>query len=160
MVRRAEAGPEPSAEPSAKPASGGFTLIEVMVVLLLVSLLAVAAVPFTADWIDSADVRQASGQLEQAIRMAKARALRNAAEALGNDPAARLRHEAGANELRVCQALSGACTATWWQASLPSGVTLSPEGLEVLFNNRGQSSAGAVSYTLAKGDEQALGQIH
>lgn len=152
MVRRAE--------PSAKRGSGGFTLIEVMIVLLLVSLLAVAAAPFTATWIASADVQQASGQLEQAVRLTKARALRNAVEAIDNATAARLFHDQASNEVRVCQALTGDCTAVWWQATLPNGVTLTIPGSEVRFSNRGRPAAGAVSYTLAKGDEQALGQIH
>ena len=150
-------------------AQAGFTLIEVMIVLLLIGLLSVTAVPFTSAWVTSAHVQQASGQVEQAVRLTKARALRNAVKALNNPanaaldkPAARLFYDQPSNQVRVCQTLSGDCTAVWWQTTLPSGVALSFPGhgsTEVEFNNRGRPIVGAVSYTLAKGDEELPGQV-
>lgn len=132
--------------------------------LLLISLLAAAAVPFTAAWINSADVHQATSQLEQAVRLAKARALRNAVEALDNQPAARLFHDPSSNQVRVCQnqLLNTDCTAVWWQTTLPNGVSLAFDAgaTQLAFNNRGTATTGAVSYTLGKGNEELLGQVH
>lgn len=55
----------------------GFTLIELMVVVLIAGLLMLAAAPFTRAWTDSAKITETKGILRQAVSRAKAAALRN-----------------------------------------------------------------------------------
>jgi prepilin-type N-terminal cleavage/methylation domain-containing protein len=55
----------------------GFTLIELMIVILIAGLLMLVAAPFTRAWTASAKITEAQGVLNQAVSRAKAVALRN-----------------------------------------------------------------------------------
>ena len=55
----------------------GFTLIELMIVVLIAGLLMLVAAPFTSQWSDRAKITEAQGVLNQAVSRAKAAALRN-----------------------------------------------------------------------------------
>lgn len=57
----------------------GFTLIELMIVVLIVGLMLLVASPFTGAWSDSARLTEAKGVWTEAIGRAKAAALRNPA---------------------------------------------------------------------------------
>lgn len=66
------------------------TLIELMIVVLLIGLLALAAAPFTNAWVQGADVSKTLAMLEQAVGSAKATALRNKAAVQGDAAASAL----------------------------------------------------------------------
>ena len=127
----------------------GLSLIELAIVLLIVGLLAMAATPLTSSWGAGSDLHAASGQLNQAFGHARAVALRNEGGAVGDDPAARIVHDAASRQLRVCRLPSGPCTDPLWRSTLPSGVALTGT-FPILLNNRGQLAA-PVSVQLAKG---------
>lgn len=138
----------------------GFTLIELVIVLLIIGLLALMGTPLTSSWGANADVHSAIGQLDRAFAHARAAALRNEAGATGDDPAARILFNEQSHELRVCRLPTGDCEAVLWRGGLPSGVemNLSAGAFPVELNNRGQSSARVV-VQLAKGgvtDEHVL----
>lgn len=64
----------------------GVTLVELMIVILIIGLIAVAASPFTSAWVKDARVAEGAATLEQAIGKAKAAALRNTALIKGDNP--------------------------------------------------------------------------
>jgi prepilin-type N-terminal cleavage/methylation domain-containing protein len=68
----------------------GFTLIELMVTLAVMSILLMAGVPLTQGWINSAHQRDAASVIQQGIARAKAMALRNPAGVIGSDKPAAL----------------------------------------------------------------------
>lgn len=136
-----------------RPHIQGFTLIEMMIVILIVGLLALIAGPFTGAWSDGANVHKAQGELDQAMRYARAAALRNEVGATGAEPAIRLMVDG--STVKVCKAVTGACNDTWWQTELPSGVAIDfPSGMpnEVVFDNKGLA-IDAVTITLSRGGE-------
>ncbi len=68
----------------------GVTLVELMIVLLIIGLIAVAASPFTSAWVKDAKVAEGASAVEEAIGRAKAAALRNTARVTGDKPASRV----------------------------------------------------------------------
>ncbi|WP_039917351.1 prepilin-type N-terminal cleavage/methylation domain-containing protein [Cellvibrio mixtus] len=68
----------------------GVTLVELMIVLLIIGLIAVAASPFTSAWVKDAKVSEGASAVEEAIGRAKAAALRNTARVTGDKPASRV----------------------------------------------------------------------
>lgn len=105
---------------ASKCKSRGFTLIELMVVLLISAILMMMAVPFTIAWMDSSRQLQARGDLTDAIGRVKAVALRNDGQAGWNAAAARIRYEPVASMLTV-EAGNG---NTLWSAQMPRAVEL------------------------------------
>jgi prepilin-type N-terminal cleavage/methylation domain-containing protein len=109
----------------------GVTLIEMMIVVLLVGLLALAASPFTSGWVKSADVTKTLAALEQAVGSAKATALRNAtavqgdvaasALCLANDKLQLVAVVAGGAALN-CSSVPAA--AVLWETTVPQGVSI------------------------------------
>ena len=55
----------------------GFSLIELMIVLVLLAIIVLKAVPFTTDWVNGARVTDAQSVLVEAVGLAKSKALRN-----------------------------------------------------------------------------------
>lgn len=68
----------------------GVTLIELMIVILIIGLIAMAASPFTSFWVKDARVTEGAATLEQAIGRAKSSALRNAVRKTGDKAASML----------------------------------------------------------------------
>lgn len=68
----------------------GVTLIEMMIVVVIIGLLAVAASPFTSEWVKQAHVAGGVAAMEEAIGRAKTAAMRNAAGIRGENPASML----------------------------------------------------------------------
>lgn len=132
-----------------RPHIQGFTLIEMMIVILIVGLLALIAGPFTGAWSDGANVHKAQGELDQAVRYARAAALRNEVGARGKEAAIRLLVDG--SEVKVCRTVTGACADVWWQTEMPNGVAIAG-ATEVLFDNKGLA-LGAVTITLSRGGE-------
>ena len=62
------------------------TLIELMIVVLLIGILAVATTPFTASWFDNSRLTETIGIVEQAVGKARSAALRNPSARSGNQP--------------------------------------------------------------------------
>ncbi|MCK9505349.1 MAG: prepilin-type N-terminal cleavage/methylation domain-containing protein [Porticoccaceae bacterium] len=133
----------------------GFTLIELMIVILIIGLLALVTGPFTGAWSDGANIHKAQGELDQAVRYARAASLRNGAGAIGNEPAMRIIVDD--STVKVCKTVSGACGDVWWQTSLPGGVSVTGES-EVLFDNKGLP-INAATITLTRGTESHVYSI-
>lgn len=135
----------------------GVTLIEMMIVVLLIGLLALAASPFTSAWVKSADVSKTLAALEQAVGSAKATALRNATAVQGAAAASALC--LAENKLQLVTAVAGgaincnavAADAVLWSTAIPQGVVIKSGELGVsdwtcsCFTNKGLLSATAAN---------------
>lgn len=62
----------------------GVTLVEMLIVVMIVGLLAVAASPFTSAWTSGARISETLSMMEQAVGRAKANAMRNPTGVTGN----------------------------------------------------------------------------
>lgn len=141
----------------------GFTLIELMIVILIAGLLMLVAAPFTSKWTASAKITEAQGVLNQAISRAKAAALRNPIGIARVDKAGAIQVAAavcntggrvevlvasGVNTPAGCAPIVG---NEIWTHTLPSGLTLENIGVTPLsftglcFDNRGLVVSSCVS---------------
>lgn len=120
-----------------------------MIVILILGILALVAAPFTGAWSDSANIHKAQGELDQAVRYARAASIRNEAGAIGDDPVIRMTVDG--STVKVCKSVSGTCNDIWWQTKLPSGVTIAGASA-ILFDNKGLA-IDAVTITLSRGAE-------
>ncbi|MCD9004672.1 prepilin-type N-terminal cleavage/methylation domain-containing protein [Luteimonas sp. XNQY3] len=89
-------------------ATGGFTLVELMITLLILALLALAGLPFGHAWIEGNRQMQLRSQVLEGVGQARALALRNPhglrADAAGNPvESARLDYDATGRTLQVVQ---------------------------------------------------------
>lgn len=97
----------------------GFSLIEMMVVLVIVALLAMAALPFTRAWTDGAQQNDFRNQVARAIGQAQALAVRNPEGAAQGIAVARV--ELSQGNLAVVNARNG---TTELLLALPDGMSL------------------------------------
>jgi prepilin-type N-terminal cleavage/methylation domain-containing protein len=137
----------------------GFTLIELMIVLLIAGLLLLVAAPFTSQWSNSTKITEAMGVINQAVSRAKASALSNpngiarvkvtggtsvtqvAAAVCFLSGTVQVRVAADAATPAVCDSGSRAGTKIWLH-KLPVGVTIknaddSNLNKGLCFDNRG-----------------------
>ena len=135
----------------------GVTLIEMMIVVVVIALLALAASPFTGAWVKEADITKTLAILEQSVGSAKASALRNPTGEQGQNPVVALC--VVERDLRlVAAAAIGDCPAAGalWSARLPAGVTITTNAQAwtcSCFTNRGllttaEASCNACSSSL------------
>lgn len=126
----------------------GLTLIELMIVVLLLALLAMAASPFTSRWVDNARITETLGIMEQAVGQARAAALRNPALIIGDTPASIICNTDGEIRVRLpvlnnttLNCTSATPPAQPWTSKLPRNTSLKASGTSdwacVCFNNKG-----------------------
>lgn len=147
----------------------GFTLIEVVITITLMVIIMLIAAPLGADWLFSAQTREARSKLEQGFGTAKALATRNpcsAPNALGSASAElQAASDSGIVTLSVvlpgnsasCSFLASSPNPQW-SAQLPSGVstTLNTAAVSagaptvIALDNRGTAASG-VTFKLSKG---------
>lgn len=150
----------------------GLTLIELMIVILIGSILALVALPFTGAWVGSTQVHTGKSSLQQAWGQAKALALRNAKMVTANDPAAELMIDTVNKLLIACPALCDDADATEkWSMPIPEGITIAltnPVSSSIRFTNTGQLldsgnmviNTHEVIYKVSKGSEEDVGTLY
>lgn len=127
----------------------GVTLIELMIIVVIIGILAVAAIPLTNNWIDESRVSQGKALLLKAHAQAKALGQRNPEGVMGDEPAAGFKLLTDDSLILVCSGNTGhaECAAggsrVIWQAPWPKEVTSSVT--EGRVNNRGQILVGGSS---------------
>lgn len=144
----------------------GFTLIELMVTIALLTIIMLASLPLTSGWVHSAHTAEARSKLERAFGITKALAMRNPCNQIGGNQAARLTVKVGTEttvEVRSgCQATDDDATdPPVWKAALPSGVAVHLKGAtnpitakdSIALTNRGElvSPDEGSAFKLSKG---------
>jgi len=144
----------------------GVSMVELMIVVLLIGLLALAASPFTSAWIQGANVNKTLAMLEQAVGSAKAGALRNTAGIRGQDAAIALCKSD--RDLRLVPAAAVAncdAAAALWSGVVPEGVQINIAAVDwrcSCFTNRGlltitdascNACGTSLAFTVTAGDE-------
>lgn len=118
----------------------GFTLIELMVLLVITAILAATATPFTVGWASGSRQTEAKNLFTQALGQAKSLAVLNPqGVALGN-PVSRLRINNN-----TYQVLDVASNTVVWSAAIPRNVSLTVGSSDfscVQFDNRGVKLTG------------------
>lgn len=151
----------------------GFSLVELMVTVTILTLLMLLGASLSSAWIHRAKVHEAKTKVVQAYGMALALAQRNASGATGEAPAAGFKLNGGS--LLVCAGdpEASGCTADnaamRWKATLPNSTTVkindSTETTQTLaFDNTGaaRKSDGAVAETkfeITCGSESETGYL-
>ena len=152
--------------------AGGFTLVEILVVLTLTVVGFLVAAPFTTAWVDSSRVVEARAALQQAYTQARAIALRNGAGAIGDAPAALMCMASGT--LFVHQGIPAGCgTAPAWRQAVPGGagtsmtlagqalgcVAFANTGRTVAFSFDGENCATDTAFEVSRGGENVSGAL-
>ncbi|QLI81766.1 type II secretion system protein [Chitinibacter fontanus] len=142
-----------------KLAQQGFTLVELIFTLAIMSILLALAVPLSSRWSDDAQVRKAKATMERGYQQAKAIALRNPTGQTDTTIASASMVIAN-NILLVCNGQPDDCDAASakWQEALPgktfivTGSTCSANAaLEIGINSRGLRN-DATSYKVCQGN--------
>lgn len=66
--------------------NGGYTLIEILIVIAILATVVLMAAPLSGGWINASNLQESEGQLREAVSRAKSLALRNAIAAKGGMP--------------------------------------------------------------------------
>lgn len=125
--------------------ASGITLVEMLIVLLIIGLLAIAASPFTSGWVKDARVAEGAAALEEAIGRAKAAAMRNSSRVTGDSPASLLCLSSTKTKINLIVPANSAQVLTCdltpaWSVNLSGIVTIKVENLDWVcscFNNKG-----------------------
>lgn len=122
----------------------GVTLVELMIVILIIGLIAVAASPFTDRWVSSARISESVAAMEEAVGRAKAAAMRNTIRVTGDKGASRICFANATLKVVVPTAANQdpSCDSTpLWSAKLADKVTIKvPNSIDwscSCFNNKG-----------------------
>lgn len=118
----------------------GFTLIELMVLLVITAILASAAIPFAVGWASGARQMDAKNLFTQALGQAKSLAVLNPQSVSSGSPVSRLR--VNNNTYQVVDVSSNSVV---WSAAVPRNVSLhigSSDFSCVQFDNRGLKLSG------------------
>jgi prepilin-type N-terminal cleavage/methylation domain-containing protein len=155
---------------------GGYSLVEVMVVLAVTLVLALAVAPLSASWGSSAAVRQADASMQQAMSTLKSFALMNQGRV--TDGSATAVMVVNATKVCVYRRIPTAfdCASADWQQALPVTLTLGGTVITgtvkacVALDNTAQRQAGPLAgwtgpcttnfaYTLQKSGESKSGTL-
>jgi Tfp pilus assembly protein FimT len=150
---------------ASRVSAGGFTLVEILVVLTLTVVGFLVAAPFTAAWVDSSRVVEARAALQQAYTQARAVALRNGEGAIGDAPAAVMCMASGVP--------AGCGTAPLWRQAVPGGaatamtlggqavgcVAFANTGRMVAFSLSGANCATDPAFLVSRGGENVAGTL-
>ena len=131
--------------------SQGFTLIELLVTITLVGILLGVGLPFTSSWVDGAKVTETESQLQHAIALAKAEAMRNPIGTEANKPVAAIcRVDDNGKiklEVKLADSAGNLCelantNKALWSTTLKGGVSLQLDNATptlgyLMFNSRG-----------------------
>lgn len=118
----------------------GFTLIELMVLLVITAILAAAAIPFTVGWASGARQTESKNLFTQALGQAKSLAVLNPQSVASGNPVSRLRINNS-----TYQVLDVASNTVVWSAAIPRNVSLTVGSSDfscVQFDNRGVKLTG------------------
>lgn len=149
----------------------GFTLVELMITISIMTILMLMAIPLTVGWVNGAQVGETKSLLMQGFGHAKSVALRNPAaiKASVSDRVAGMKLIEGAT-LLVCKGdpTESACAAGGsnlvWQTDLARST-----GVSVTFNNNSSETValdntgliiGQLAYSISKGSENESGTLH
>lgn len=137
--------------------TGGLTLIELMVSLVVFGLVVAATAKLGKNWLDANKVTKGQGLVQQAYSVAKTNAMRNPTGQTGTAPAAVLC--LSGDVLRVY--VGGSCSGSvLWTATLPGNTTVTANAAAptcFAFTNQGLSTAGtagcstATAFTVSSG---------
>jgi prepilin-type N-terminal cleavage/methylation domain-containing protein len=151
----------------------GLSMIELMIVVLLIGLLALAASPFTNAWVQGANVNKTLALLEQAVGSAKAGALRNTDGIRGENAATALC--LSGRDLRLVPGAGVAdcgAAAALWSGRVPDGVEIKIAAVDwrcSCFTNRGllttteascNACGNSLTFTVTAGGENETLNIH
>ncbi|KAA8733780.1 prepilin-type N-terminal cleavage/methylation domain-containing protein [Acinetobacter qingfengensis] len=123
----------------------GYSLIEIMVVIVIVAILAVLGTSLSRGWIDQAELNKANAALQSAVNLARAAALRNGGGVTGNTAAACIKfyqkeltvRVAKESEKAVCDDdLSSDEEEVIHQFDIAEKITIEPS--IILFNSKAQ----------------------
>jgi type II secretory pathway pseudopilin PulG len=114
----------------------GFSIIELMIVVLLIGLALSKGIPFTAEWVNSARVTEVESALSESIALAKAKALRNAMGIVSGKAVSAVCFgdeilQVYESKDEISPAECGGNAVQIWQETLPSNVTITLQGNEV-----------------------------
>lgn len=121
--------------------NGGFTLVELMVVMVIVAILSAAALPFAVGWANGARQMEAKNRFTQALSVARSLALQNPEALEGDEAVSTLKITA-----TQMQVLNTEAEAVVWRADIPRGVSVAAGGDSVSclqFDNRGLLMSGS-----------------
>jgi len=144
----------------------GFSLVELMVVVSIIAVLALAGSLFSISWVQAARVDEAKSKLLQGFRMARALAQRNPEDIRVPDAAAGIKLS-GAGVLLVCigDPASSNCaengSSTKWRAVMPvnTSVEIGPAGGTVIGVDNTGMPLSASAYTIKNGGEHEKGTL-
>ncbi|AGA89647.1 prepilin-type N-terminal cleavage/methylation domain-containing protein [Thioflavicoccus mobilis 8321] len=150
----------------------GFSLIELMITLLILSITLLVGVPFTGRWVQSAQVQETRSLLLQGYGQAAALALRNPLGVTGSQAAASLKlvtDDEGDSTLLVCEGPSGDAecaiggSRAHWQTELTraTGVAIRLNGAETgaaSLDNTGLPITGT-AFLVTKGEAKESGTL-
>ncbi|WP_286974290.1 type II secretion system protein [Pseudomonas sp.] len=150
----------------------GFTLVELMVTVTVMSVILLAAVPLTMGWSSSARQLETANLLKQGVSRAKATALRNpggvglespaAALCLSNDTLSLVRQDKAGTF--SCSPSNSSYSI--WSAKVPEGVAVQVGGADfqclamdnrgLAVNQSGCATTAANSITVSTGGQDAI----
>lgn len=123
--------------------SRGFTVNELLIIIIIVSLLLVTATPALTRWRELLCCREAARMIVSTLRLARSRAIATNREH-------KVQFESASSKYRILQGDRANESINWettvqdW-ASLPPGISLSTNNSAIQLNTNGTSSAATIS---------------
>jgi prepilin-type N-terminal cleavage/methylation domain-containing protein len=121
----------------------GFTIMEAMVVMVIITILSIFAVPYSQQWIRNSEYKAAARSMVNILRAARSNAINKNLEH-------RVEFETGNKRFRIIQGNKSIDSNEWntvisdWQ-SLPPGVSFSANVEAIHMNPNGTANGGTIS---------------